>query len=77
MERRELVADVAERADVRQEVADRVLKAFASIAAKALVDGEDVPLGGTLGKLIVRKKNGRLVVDFKPSKAFNALRGAL
>jgi len=75
MRRRELVIEVAEKADVRRETADKVLQVFATVAAEALLQGEDVPLGWDLGKLIVLKKRGKIRVEFKPSRAFRDARG--
>jgi|GEM_PF-4789096 len=75
MRRKELIIEVAEKADVRRETVDKVLQAFASVAAEALLQGEDVPLGWDLGKLIALKKGGKLRVNFKPSRAFCNARG--
>jgi len=74
MRRRELVVEVAEKAEVRIETAQKVLDAFATVAAKELLCGEDVPLGWDLGKLIVKKRNKKKWVEFKPSKAFKEVR---
>ena len=75
MRRKELIIEVAEKADLRRETVDKVLQAFASVAAEALLQGEDVPLGWDLGKLIALKKGGMLRVEFKPSRAFCNARG--
>ena len=75
MRRRELVMEVAERAEVRIETAQKVLDAFATVAAKELLCGEDVPLGWDLGKLIALRKKGMLRVEFKPSRVFKECRG--
>jgi nucleoid DNA-binding protein len=74
MRRREIIVEVAERVNLRQETVDKVLQAFATIAAEALLSGEDVPLGWDLGKLIVKKRNKKKWVEFKPSKAFKEVR---
>lgn len=73
MRRKELVIEVAERTDLRRETVERVLQGFATVAAEALLEGQDVPLGWDLGKLIVLKKKG-LKVYFKPSRAFKEAR---
>ena len=74
MRRKELVMEVAERAEVRIETAQKVLDAFATVAAKELLSGGDVPLGWDLGKLIVKKGSKRKWVEFKPSEVFKDAR---
>ena len=63
MRRDQLIAEVAERADLRQETVRRVLDAFATVAAEELV-GEpsgEVPLGRELGRLVTVERAARRV----------------
>ena len=59
MKRSELVAEIAERVDVRRSTVKDVLDAFATVAAEELLDGGEVPLGKDLGKLVVKQRRAR------------------
>jgi len=73
MNRRELIMEVAERADVDYHVAKKVLEAFEDAAVWELTSGVSgiVPLGPTLGVLKnVDFDRRRVRVLFKPSREF-------
>ena len=73
MNRRELIIEVAERADVDYHVARKVLEAFEDAAVWELTSGVSgvVPLGPRLGVLKNIKFDRRgLKVHFKPSREF-------
>ena len=74
MTRRELIMEVAERADVDYHVARKVLDAFEDAAVWELTSGVSgvVPLGPSLGVLKNIKFDRRRVrVHFKPSRDFS------
>ena len=74
MKRRELIMEVAERADVDFHVARKVLEAFEDAAVWELTSGVSgvVPLGPRLGVLKnVDFDRRRVRVHFRPSKEFS------
>lgn len=61
MRREQLIAEIAERADLRRATVRRVLDAFATVAAEELAGDPpgEVPLGRELGKLVVVERKAR------------------
>ncbi len=61
MTRSQLIAEIAERADLRRATVRRVLDAFATVAAEELAGDPpgEVPLGRELGKLVVLERAAR------------------
>jgi len=61
MTRSQLIAEIAERADVSRATVHRVLDAFATVAAEELAGDPpgEVPLGRKLGRLVVVERAAR------------------